>query len=83
VLIYKPSWSHHKGGQTSMGPFKSYDAAVEYAYKVIGSDSDFRSRMEVNQTMPTYLPWAVEGERPDLAQSNTLRLHVQRIRLDN
>ena len=75
VLEYKPSLAH----EVHLRWCYSYEDAMRYGLNDIKEDQ--RANLG---TMPTFIVKVIKSEiKPDITMSSTLRLHVQRIRLDN
>lgn len=77
-LIYKPSWSHHKGRLPKA--YNTYEGAFRYCLQQIGATNP---RRMVFTVMPTFIPYVIEGDKRITANEFvTLRLHVQRINVN-
>ena len=77
-LVYRPSWSHHKG-RLPRG-YNTYEGAYRYCLKCI----DSASRRNVFHSMPTFIPYVIEGtSRITASEFVTLRLLVQRINVND
>lgn len=78
TFIYAPSRSHHPGG--SLKFCRTYRSAIEYGLTVMRFDEVKQTEVP-GRAMPVFIPFIVEGDRPDVTRDSTLRLLVQRISL--
>lgn len=78
-MCYIPSQLHHKDNKVVS--CITYEDALLYALRRIKPQR--RSEGQSGIATPVFIPWVVEGERPDVSSTSTLRLLVNRIDLTN
>jgi hypothetical protein len=78
-LVYIPSLSTHKYPTES---YATREAALRRAIKMIPRGRIHDEGLPASTVLPIFIPWVIEGERPDVSRSSTLRLLVQRINVN-